>query len=171
MQRASNITSWRFYLLFTQIFTRFCLPLSSQANFSQQASANQIWKMLVIIPRLMSVMESLKLFSLCTPPPQTKSRKGRGGAAAHRLKILYVRLVFIYRQAHDLVLEIGLGFELQDLCSCKPCKLNPQLYAITPLFWQCIHTKDLSCFEECLQEKKFYTLELPSNRQTLIRQT
>ena len=80
MQRASNITSWRFYLLFTQIFTRFCLPLSSQANFSQQASANQIWKMLVIIPRLMSVMESLKLFSLCTPPPP-KQNLGREGAA------------------------------------------------------------------------------------------
>ena len=102
MQRASNITSWRFYLLFTQIFTCFCLALSSQANFSQQASADQIWKILGIIPRLMSVMESLKLFSLCTPPPpQTKSRKGGGGAAAHRLKILYLRLVFIYRQAHD----------------------------------------------------------------------
>ena len=105
MQRASNIASWRFYLLFTQIFTCFCLALSSQANFSQQASADQIWKVLGIIPRLMTVIESLKLFSLCVaappPPPTFKQNLGREGASAHRLKILYVRLVFIYRRAHD----------------------------------------------------------------------
>ena len=119
-------------------------------------------------------MESLKLFSLCVAAPspylQTKSRKGRGVCTqAENI----VRTLGFHLQAGTRleVLEIGLGFVLQDLCSCKPCKLNPQLYAITPLFWQCIHTKDVSCFEECLQEKKFYTLELPSNRQTLIRQT
>ena len=129
--------------------------------------------MLGIIPRLMSVMESLKLFSLCTPPRPLKQNLGREGRRGCTQPENIVRTLGFHLQAGTRleVLEIGLGFELQDLCSCKPCKLNPQLYAITPLFWQCIHTKDVSCFKECLQEKKFYTLELPSNRQTLIRQT
>ena len=125
MQRASNIASWRFYLLFTQIFTCFCLALSSQANFSQQASADQIWKVLGIIPRLMTVLESLKLFSLCVAAPspspylQIKSRKGRGVCTqAENI----VRTLGFHLQAGTRleVLAIGLGFELQDLCSGKP---------------------------------------------------